>query len=77
EVVLEQSRGGFFAEASLDSRAYLCDAIATDSTTLLLFPVVAFREALEVVPAFSKAWQSELSMEFQKLLALCERLCLH
>ncbi|MGV8863502.1 MAG: Crp/Fnr family transcriptional regulator [Pseudomonas sp.] len=77
EVVLQHSRGGFIAEASLDSRAYHCDAIATESTTLLLFPVVAFRAALEDVPAFRKAWQSELSKEIQKLRAQCERLCLH
>ncbi len=33
EVVLQRSCGGFIAEASLDSRAYHCDGIATESTT--------------------------------------------
>lgn len=27
EVILQRSRGGFIAEASLDSRAYHCDAV--------------------------------------------------
>lgn len=77
EVILQRSRGGFIAEASLDSRAYHCDAIAVDSTTLLLFPAQAFRSALEDAPSLRKAWQSQLAKEVRKLRAQCERLNLH
>jgi CRP-like cAMP-binding protein len=77
EVILQRSRGGFIAEASLDSRNYHCDAIAAAPTTLLLFPATAFRQALERVPSFSKAWQSQLAKEIRKLRAQCERLSLH
>ncbi|TAM42875.1 MAG: Crp/Fnr family transcriptional regulator [Burkholderiaceae bacterium] len=77
EVILQRSRGGFIAEASLDSRNYHCDAIAAEPTTLLLCPAAAFRQALERVPAFSKAWQSQLAGVVRKLRAQCERLSLH
>jgi CRP-like cAMP-binding protein len=77
EVVLQRSRGGFIAEASLDSRAYHCDAVAAEPSSLLLFPVAPFRAALENEPAFRKAWQSRLAQEVRKLRAQCERLSLH
>jgi CRP-like cAMP-binding protein len=77
EVTLQRSRGGFIAEASLDSHNYHCDAIAAEPTTLLLFPATAFRQALERVPIFCKAWQSQLAKEVRKLRAQCERLSLH
>jgi len=77
EVILQRSRGGFIAEASLDSPNYHCDAIAAEPTTLLLFPTTAFRQALERVPTFCKAWQSQLAKEVRKLRAQCERLSLH
>lgn len=77
EVILQRSRGGFIAEASLDSKAYHCDAVTPEPSTLLLFPVVAFRTALEDDRAFCKAWQSQLAKEVRKLRAQCERLSLH
>ena len=77
EVILQRSRGGFIAEASLDSNAYHCDAVTAEPSTLLLFPVVEFRTALEDDPAFRKAWQSHLAKEVRKLRAQCERLSLH
>jgi len=77
EVILQRSRGGFIAEASLDSKIYHCDAVTAEPSTLLLFPVVAFRTALENDPAFCKAWQSQLAKEVRKLRAQCERLSLH
>ncbi|GAB3538002.1 hypothetical protein GCM10027343_02600 [Noviherbaspirillum agri] len=77
EVILQRSRGGFIAEASLDSKTYHCDAVTAEPTTLLLFPVVAFRAALENDPAFCKAWQSQLAKEVRRLRARCERLSLH
>lgn len=77
EVILQRSCGGFIGEASLDSRAYHCDAISTKSTTLLLFPAGAFRNALEEHTQFRKAWQTLLAREVRKLRAQCERLSLH
>lgn len=77
EVILQRSRGGFIAEASLDSRAYHCDAISAEPSSLLLFPASAFRNALEEDAKFRKAWQSLLAREVRKLRAQCERLSLH
>lgn len=77
EVILQRSRGGFIAEASLDSRAYHCDAVASEPTTILAFPASAFRSALEEDSTFRKAWQSQLAKEVRKLRAQCERLSLH
>lgn len=77
EVVLQRSRGGFFAEASLESKAYHCDAIAVAAGRLLCFPVKAFREALEGDAAFRNAWMAQLAREVRKLRARCERLSLH
>ncbi len=77
EVILQRSRGGFIAEASLDSRAYHCDAVVVEPTALLLFPVAAFRTTLEEELVFRKGWQSLLANEVRKLRAQCERLSLH
>ena len=77
EVVLQRSRGGFFAEASLESKAYHCDAEATAATRLLCFPMKAFREALEGDAAFRNAWMALLAREVRRLRARCERLSLH
>ncbi len=77
EVVLQRSRGGFFAEASLESKAYHCDAVATAASRLLAFPIRAFREALEGDTAFRNAWMALLAREVRRLRARCERLSLH
>lgn len=76
EIVLQRSRGGFFAEASLESRAYHCDAVAAAQGQLLSFPMKAFREALEHDPLFRGAWIARLAREVRKLRARCERLSL-
>lgn len=77
EVVLQRSRGGFFAEASLNSQAYHCDAVAAENSTLLRFPVLAFRSALDEDADFRDAWMTHLAREVRKLRAQCERLSLH
>lgn len=77
EVILQRSRGGFIAEASLDSRAYHCDAVASEPTTILAFLAGVFRSALEEDSTFRRAWQSQLAKEVRKLRAQCERLSLH
>lgn len=74
EAILQRSRGGFIAEASLDSRCYHCDGITAEPSVMLFFPVVAFLNALEDEPDFRKAWQSQLAKEVRMLRAQCERL---
>lgn len=76
-IILQRSRGGFIAEASLDTRAYHCDAITAEPSTLLRFPLTAFRNALEDDAAFRRGWQSLLAKEVRKLRAQCERLSLN
>ena len=77
EVILQRSRGGFFAEASLESKAYHCDAVAAAEGRLLRFPLRAFREAIETDPGFRSAWIAHLADEVRKLRAQSERLSLH
>lgn len=74
---LQPSRGGFFAEASLNSKAYHCDAIAAERSSLLRFPVQAFRLALAEDAGFMDAWMTHLAREVRKLRAQCERLSLN
>jgi CRP-like cAMP-binding protein len=77
EVILQRSRGGFFAEASLESKTYHCDAVAGRAGRLLAFPIRAFRAALEGDAAFRNAWMAQLAREVRRLRARCERLSLH
>lgn len=77
EVVLQRSRGGFFAEASLWSKAYHCDAVAAARSSLLRFPAQAFRDALNDDAAFREAWMAHLGREMRKLRTQCERLSRH
>ncbi|MDT3736502.1 MAG: Crp/Fnr family transcriptional regulator [Denitratisoma sp.] len=77
EVVLQRSRGGFFAEASLESKAYHCDGVAAADGRLLAFPIREFREALEGDAAFRNDWMAQLAREVRRLRARCERLSLH
>lgn len=76
EVVLQRSRGGFFAEASLDRPAYHCDLVAAEKGAVLRFPAPAFRAALEGCADFRGAWMAHLAREVRKLRAQCERLSL-
>jgi CRP-like cAMP-binding protein len=77
EIILQRSRGGFFAEASLESKAYHCDAEATAAGRVLAFPMKAFRAALEGDAAFRSAWMALLAREVRRLRARCERLSLN
>jgi len=77
EVVLQRSRGGFFAEASLGAKVYHCDVVAAEKGAVLRFPAPAFRAALDADAAFREAWMTHLAREVRKLRAQCERLSLH
>ncbi|OIQ99154.1 global nitrogen regulator [mine drainage metagenome] len=77
EIILQRSRGGFIAEASLESKTYHCDAIAAAEGQLLRFPLRAFRQAIGTEPGFRDAWIAHLAGEVRKLRAQSERLSLH
>lgn len=77
KVILQRSRGGFLAEASLGSKAYHCDAVVNETGMLLCFPLAAFRTALEEDAPFRNVWMGLLAREVRKLRAQCERLSLN
>lgn len=77
EVILQRARNGFFAEASLSSKVYHCDALAAGESTLIRFPVQAFRDALDDDATFRDAWMAHLARELRKVRTHCERLSLH
>lgn len=75
-VVLQRARQGFLAEASLESTAYHCDAVATESSVVLRFPRSLFRSCIDDDPNFRSAWIAHLSRELRRTRAQCERLAL-
>jgi CRP-like cAMP-binding protein len=76
EVVLQRASRGFFAEASLESGAYHCDAVAAQPSEVLRIPLNDTREALDGDPAFRRAWIAHLSRALRRSRAQCERLAL-
>jgi len=77
EIILQRTRSGFLAEASLESERYHCDAIAAESGESLRFPARAFGEALARNAAFRNGWIAHLVREVRRLRAQCERLSLN
>jgi len=77
EIVLQRSREGFFAEASLHTNVYHCDAVVAKSGAVLRFPAKAFRAALATDAMFRNAWMVHLARELLKSRARCERLGLN
>lgn len=76
EVVFQRTRRGFFAEASLESALYHCDAMVGQPSEVLCIPLSAAREALDADPAFRRAWIAHLSRELRRARAQGERLAL-
>ena len=77
EVVLHDARPGeFFAEASLDSARYHCDAVAGESSDLLRVPVDALRELLDADREFARQWVALLSRQLRAVRTRVERLSL-
>jgi CRP/FNR family transcriptional regulator, dissimilatory nitrate respiration regulator len=74
EIVLQRSRGGFFAEASLGTGKYHCDAVTAETSAVLRFPAKTFRAALATDVVFRDAWIDHLAHEVLRLRAQCERL---
>lgn len=73
-VVLQRTRQGFIAEASLHSARYHCDAVVTRSGEIVSIPLDAIKEALFSDPAFAIRWITTLNQEVKRLRAQCERL---
>ena len=76
EIILQRSRSGFFAEASLGAKEYHYDGVAAKPGGALRFPARAFRAALDEDAIFRDAWMDHLAHEVRKLRAQCERLSL-
>ena len=75
EVVLhDASAGEFFAEASLDSARYHCDAVALAPTDLLQVPAAALRELLESDREFAREWVALLARQLRAVRSRVERL---
>jgi CRP/FNR family transcriptional regulator, dissimilatory nitrate respiration regulator len=75
EIILQRTRRGFLAEASLDQPAYHCDAVAAEPSSLLAIQRKAFRNAL-AVGEFRDCWIAHLARELRKVRAHAERLSL-
>lgn len=73
EMVMQRARNTFLAEASLESAAYHCDAIATETVLALAFPLTDFRMALAECPNFRAKWTSHLLREVRRARAQVER----
>jgi CRP/FNR family transcriptional regulator, dissimilatory nitrate respiration regulator len=77
EVVLHDARAGeFFAEASLDSSRYHCDAVASEASDLLQFPSTVLRQLLDADRAFSRQWTNLLARQLRTVRTRVERLSL-
>jgi CRP-like cAMP-binding protein len=72
-IVLQRSRGGFLAEASLDQPAYHCDAVAAAPSRVLALPRKAFLAALDD-ETFRQGWMGHLARELRRVRAQAERL---
>jgi CRP-like cAMP-binding protein len=75
EIILQRTRHGFLAEASLDQPTYHCDAMAAQTSRLLAIPRKAFGDALSVED-FRQRWITHLARELRKVRVHTERLSL-
>jgi CRP-like cAMP-binding protein len=74
-IVLQRSRRGFIAEASLSQPAYRCDAVVSEPSELLLINRHAFQAAL-ADDGYRAKWLNHLTRELHHVRALAERLSL-
>lgn len=75
EIVLQRTRSGFVAEASLDQYSYHCDALVTMPSTLLAISRAEFQRSLDS-SRFRDAWIAYVSAELRRARAQSERLML-
>src|SRR5579864_3164125 len=65
-------RGEFFAEASLFSEAYHCDAIAAAQSRVRVYPKASVMAAFRMDPALAEAFMARLAHQLQELRARME-----
>lgn len=72
-IVLHTARSGeFFAEASLFSEIYHCDAVAAAPSDLRVYAKATLLAALRAEPALSEAFMARLAHQVQELRARME-----
>jgi CRP-like cAMP-binding protein len=72
-VVLHTARlGELFAEASLFSEVYHCDAVAAASSRVRVYPKATLITALRTEPTFAEAFMARLARQLQELRARME-----
>jgi CRP-like cAMP-binding protein len=72
-IVLHTARSGeFFAEASLFSEIYHCDAVAAASSYVRVYAKATLLAALRTEPALSEAFMARLAHQVQELRARME-----
>lgn len=77
EVVLHDARPGeFFAEASLDSARYHCDAITSEASVVLRASKAALAHLITSDPAFALGWVALQAAQLRAARARVERLSL-
>jgi CRP-like cAMP-binding protein len=76
-VVLQRTRRGFVAEASLQSDRYHCDAVAVTDASVTRIPRQALLAALTSDAAFALRWIGMLNKAVRRLRQQCERLSLN
>jgi CRP-like cAMP-binding protein len=73
-VVLQRTRQGFVAEASLEAERYHCDAVVLARARITRVPRAALLRALRDDAAFAMRWIAMLNLEVRRLRQQCERL---
>jgi len=77
EIVLHQARAGeFFAEASIDSARYHCNAVAMEAATVLRVSATDLTNLIAADPEFARQWISLLSRQLRAVRTRVERLSL-
>jgi CRP-like cAMP-binding protein len=76
-LVLQRTRAGFVAEASLQSTRYHCDARVLVDAEVTRVEIAPLREALVRDAAFAARWIGMLNLELRRLRLQCERLSLN
>jgi CRP-like cAMP-binding protein len=77
EILLHQARASeFFAEASIDSDRYHCDALAMEAATVLRVSAVDLMHLIAADPEFARQWISLLAQQLRAVRTRVERLSL-
>jgi CRP-like cAMP-binding protein len=76
-LVLQRTRTGFVAEASLQSTRYHCDARVLADADVIQVEMAPLQAALVTDAAFVARWIAMLNLELRRLRLQCERLNLN